>query len=274
MFAVTTRSRLRAPWLFPQMAFATWRVRRQLAKDPSVVVWASLVASPTEFWTITVWRSRHDMQEFMRSGAHDDIMWLFGRLLSSFWLMRWRPTGDEIGEWRGIRLGGTAEQSESSGEARPELQRALEHLPWLADATGPDGQAAYRYSSSARRKAAEVADSAGLVVNLHPRRRHAWASLATLRGLRESAASSGAVRSSIGFARPGDAYLLAVWNDREALERFVHSRDFLDAAARWEGHFWSVTWLPENEFGHWDELRLRRRRRPAIPVPSSSAHLG
>ena len=91
LFAVTTRSRLHGPWLFPQMMIASLRVRAQLRRDTGVVRWASIVASPSEFWTITVWRSRHEMQEFMRSGVHDDILWLFSKWLQSFWLMRWRP---------------------------------------------------------------------------------------------------------------------------------------------------------------------------------------
>jgi heme-degrading monooxygenase HmoA len=56
------------------MLLASWQVRRQLTRTAGLVHSASLVAGPTEFWTITVWRSRHAMQEFMRSGAHGRIM--------------------------------------------------------------------------------------------------------------------------------------------------------------------------------------------------------
>jgi len=105
LFTVTTRSKLRGPWFFPQMMIASLRVRRQLRRDTQVVRWASIVASPSEFWTITVWKSRHDMQEFMRSGAHDEIMWLFSKWLQSFWLMRWRPGPNETGAWKGLNMG-------------------------------------------------------------------------------------------------------------------------------------------------------------------------
>jgi hypothetical protein len=66
LFAVTTRSRLRGWWYFPHMLIGTLRIRRQLKHSSNVVSWASIIAGPTEFWTITVWHSRHDMQEFMR----------------------------------------------------------------------------------------------------------------------------------------------------------------------------------------------------------------
>ena len=88
LFTVTTRSRLRGPWFFPHMMLASLRIRRQLARTGNVVRWASIVAGPSEFWTITVWRSRHDMQEFMRSCAYDEFMWLLSKWLASFWLMR------------------------------------------------------------------------------------------------------------------------------------------------------------------------------------------
>ncbi|MEO6121919.1 MAG: hypothetical protein ABIW46_02530, partial [Acidimicrobiales bacterium] len=71
LFAVTTRSRLKGPWRFPQMMYATLRVRKQLRGSGDVVRFASVIAGPSEFWTITVWHTRHDMQEFMRTGAHD-----------------------------------------------------------------------------------------------------------------------------------------------------------------------------------------------------------
>jgi len=97
LLAVTTRSRLRGARFFPAMLLASWQVRRQLTRTAGLVHSASLVAGPTEFWTITVWRSRHAMQECMRSGAHGRIMWRVSRWLDSLWLMRWRPGAAEVG---------------------------------------------------------------------------------------------------------------------------------------------------------------------------------
>jgi hypothetical protein len=104
LLAVTTRSRLRSARLFPAMLLATWAIRRQLARTEGLVRWASLVAGPTEFWTITVWRTRHAMQEFMRSDAHGRIMWRYTRWLDGLWLMRWRPGAVEVGSWAGVTL--------------------------------------------------------------------------------------------------------------------------------------------------------------------------
>jgi hypothetical protein len=104
LVAVTTRSRLHSARLFPAMLLATWAIRRQLARTEGLVRWASLVAGPTEFWTITVWRTRHAMQEFMRSDAHGRIMWRYTRWLDGLWLMRWRPGAVEVGSWAGVTL--------------------------------------------------------------------------------------------------------------------------------------------------------------------------
>ena len=86
------------------MLLATWAIRRQLARTEGLVRWASLVAGPTEFWTIMVWRSRHAMQEFMRPDAHGRIMWRYTRWLDGLWLMRWRPGAVEVGSWAGVTL--------------------------------------------------------------------------------------------------------------------------------------------------------------------------
>ncbi len=281
LFAVTTRSRLKKPWLFPSMMIATRRVRRQLADDPTVVRWASVVAGPKEFWTITVWRSRHDMHEFMRSGAHDDIMWDFSKLLRSFWLMRWRPSGDEIGNWNGIRLSGkptgpgVGTLTAGAGGGRGEdLEKALVHLPYLAAAMGPDGRASYEHSAFAKRQRAEVGGAAGLVVHLGLPRWQAAQSINQLRKLRTAALDAGAARAAVGLGRPGEAYLLALWTHGDGLNTFVGSSGIQALTERWGERFWLSTWAPENEFGHWDGLRVRRRRRPTIAMPDEAARLG
>lgn len=286
LFAVTTRSRLKAPWLFPSMMLATRRVRRQLADDPTVVRWASVVAGPMEFWTITVWRSRHDMHEFMRSGAHDDIMWAFAKLLDSFWLMRWRPSAPEIGYWNGLRLSGTPPPGVAETDAAPEdpddfdagrrerLGQALAHLPGLAAATGPDGRAAYEHSAFARRRRAEVGGAAGLVLQIHLERWQAPQALDSMRRLRAAAKASGAVRAAIGSGHLGEAYLLGLWTEGDQIKDFITSPPVAGAVERWGDRFWLSSWEPENEFGHWDGLRVRRRRRPVIAMPAEAARFG
>src|ERR1700722_6468402 len=150
------------------MMLATLRIRRQLADAPGLVRWASVVAGPTEFWTVTVWDSRHDMQEFMRSGAHERIMWLFSDWLESFWLMRWRPGPEETGTWNGTSLA----QPEPAYENAPNAARhaalalALEHRPRLKAATGADGAATYESTPFARRRRAEVGHAGGAVVHI------------------------------------------------------------------------------------------------------------
>ncbi|MGI8685686.1 MAG: hypothetical protein ACR2MO_11485 [Acidimicrobiales bacterium] len=273
LFAVTTRSRLKGPWLFPAMMIASLRVRRQLATTGTVVRWASIVAGPSEFWTITVWKSRHDMQEFMRSGAHDDIMWLFSKWLRSFWLMRWRPGPDEVGRWKGI----TMSQPEPAYEKPPmetakgeALQKALDHLPRLKAATAADGTLSYESSPYARRSRAEVGGAGGLVVHLSTSVLDSFEALKALRALRrEAQADPESLRTVLGFGKLGQVYLLCVWADRDAARRLLESPRLAAAAKRWPDGCWANEWIPENEFGHWDGLRLRHgRQRYAIAVPS------
>ena len=273
LFAVTTRSRLKGPWLFPAMMIASLRVRKQLATTGTVVRWASIVAGPSEFWTITVWKSRHDMQEFMRSGAHDDIMWLFSKWLQSFWLMRWRPGPDEVGRWKGI----TMSQPEPAYERPPmetakgeALRKALDHLPRLKAATAADGTLSYESSPYARRSRAEVGGAGGLVVHLSTSPLDSWEAFKALRALRQEAKDDPeSLRTVLGFGKPGQVYLLCVWADRASAHRLLDSPRLAAAARRWPDGCWANEWIPENEFGHWDGLRLRHgRQRYAIAVPS------
>jgi len=277
VFAVTTRSRLRGPWLFGHMMIASLRVRRQLAKDDRVVRWASIVASPSEFWTITVWRSRHDMQEFMRSGAHDDIMWLFSKWLTSFWLMRWRPGPTELGIWKGITM---AQEElplpDDQPEARREalLEQALEHLPGLKRSMAADGSVNYDTTTYAKRRRAEVGSAGGVVVHIHDAPLKTPRALRELRDLERSlAGSSGLLRAVVGVSVPGDVYLLSVWEDREGPRRLLASPELTELRRRWPG-LWANEWVPENEFGHWDGLRLRRAKsRYAIDMPQEALEL-
>jgi len=278
LFTVTTRSRLRGPWFFPQMMIATLRVRRQLARTGNVVGWANIVAGPSEFWTITAWRNRQDKQEFMRSGAHDEIMWLFSKWLDSFWLMRWHPGPVEIGRWKGMSM------AQPDPEYRPawagngdatKLGQALEYLPKLKSAVAVDGAATFDTTVYARRRRAEVSDAGGAVVHIATSPWRTAAATLALRRLRQEAEiHPDLLRAVVGVSRPGHVYMLTVWRDRAGARQLLASPQLRALARQWPG-CWANEWLPENEFGHWDGLRLRRaRRRYSIRMPKAALELG
>lgn len=189
-------------------------------------------------------------------------MWLFSRWLRSFWLMRWRPGPEEVGQWDGIPLA-QAELDPAPIDSDPyrheALQRALEHLPRLRAATGPDGAAHYQHTRFARRRRAEVAGTAGVVVAI---RAAPWQTIAALRAARrlrrEARASGSLLRAVVGLGRPGEVYLLGVWSDREPALRLLDSPVLRAVVHRWPNGCWANRWVPENEFGHWDGMRVRR----------------
>ena len=273
LFAVTTRSRLKGPWFFPAMMLGTRRIRRQLQSSPDVVRWASVIAAPTEFWTITIWRTRHDMNEFAQSGAHDEIMWRFSKWLESFWLMRWRPGPQESGAWDGLSLAQPAPQEvRGTAVGRPDLQHALEYLPRLKESTDATGRATYEASPAVRRQRAEVAGARAVVVFVHSDGVRRRAGLRALRRLKASLdRDDEMLRAIAGFGKSGDAYLLTVWGEAAGAHRFLGSPELAAVLSRWPGSSWSNEWLPENEFGHWDGLRLRRTRNEhGLRVPKAA----
>ena len=273
LFAVTTRSRLKGPWFYPSMMLATRKIRRQLKDSPDIVRWASLVAAPTEFWTITVWRTRHDMHEFAQSGAHDEIMWSFSKWLESFWLMRWRPGPIELGDWNGLSMA-QPEPQVLAGTAvgRPDLQEALEYLPRLKASTDAQGRATYEASPAVRRQRAEVAGARAVVVYTRSKGLFRRAGQRSLRRLRNDLAQDDdLLRAVVGHGRSGEAYMLTIWRGQEGAHRLLQSPRLADVLARFDGASWSNEWLPENEFGHWDGLRLRRNRnKHGLRVPQGA----
>ncbi len=275
LFAVTTRSRLKGPWFFPHMLIATLRVRGQLKRTGDVVRWASIIAGPTEFWTITIWNSRDDMHEFMRSGAHDDIMWLFSKWLRSFWLMRWRPGPEELGQWKGITMGRPEPAySVTEGTKSEALEKALEHLPTLRSAMSVDGEVNYDTTPYARRRRAEVRGAGGGVVHIKTSpHRTGQAYLALRRLEREARGDPDYLKGVVGISRPGQLYLLTIWSGRAGTRRMLRSPQVRKLTERYPGA-WANEWLPENEFGHWDGLRLRRTRsRYSIQMPQAALDL-
>src|SRR5262249_47025550 len=104
MLAVVTRNELHS-WRFClPMLRARRSIREQLAATPGLIRQVTAVASPTEFFTLTVWESRQAMFNFMSAGAHESFMWMFARWSASFWSVRWLPTTAEFGTWDGLSL--------------------------------------------------------------------------------------------------------------------------------------------------------------------------
>lgn len=261
LLIVTTRSRLRSARFFPPMLLATLLIRRQLARADGLVRSASLIAGPTEFWTITAWRSRHAMQEFTRSDEHGQIMWRFSRWLHSIWLMRWRPGPCELGSWAGLGLA-PVEDSTPPPALDPVASEVLESLPVLKSAVGPDGAARFDTSREARRERQKVAGVAGVVIGIHaPYRRSPAALRELVRMRRPLRADPRLLRSVVGIGRPGQVYFFAVFAEHEEAVRFLQGDWCRAAQQRWGDGFWAAAWLPENEFGHWDGMRVRRARR-------------
>lgn len=262
--AVTTRSHLRSRRLFAPMLVASLRVRRQLKGVPGCVRFASIVAGSREFWTITLWRNQHAMLEFMRSGAHEDVMWFSGRWLDSFWLTRWRPAAATIGHWDGLRTTTvvTGDPSATSPPP-PALRAALDALPHLREAVDSQGMARYETSPYVRRRRDQLAGAAAVTIRVAARPWHIPLLLLTARRLRRMLGSSGCLRSAVGFSRPDHLYALAVFGGLAAASRLAESPDLRWLLRRWRDRLWIQVWQAENEFGHWDGLRLRTRRQTA-----------
>jgi hypothetical protein len=254
---VTTRSRVRGLRFFPAMLVATVRTRRQLARTRGVVRWASVIGGPSEFWTLTVWRSLHEMQEFMRSGAHGEVMWRMPRWLDSFWLARWRPGPSEIGAWNGLRFASIDPEEVAAPPTRADgidfIRRAVE-----------EGRLTYERSPLVEVSRAALAGLAGAVVRVNPPRRRLPRAVFDVWRLRRIVRDDEAtLRVFAGVGGFRDVYLFALWRDRAGAERLFDGVWLRDAEVRWAGRLWALEWLPENEFGHWDGVQMRRVRRRA-----------
>ncbi|MDP8970059.1 MAG: hypothetical protein M3N52_06120 [Actinomycetota bacterium] len=281
LLVVTTRSRLRGARFFPSMFLANAQIKRQLARTDGIVRWASIVAGPTEFWTVTVWSSRHLMQEFMRSGEHGYIMWRISRWLASFWLMRWRPGPQEVGDWRGLSMALAAPRADPPaapqgvGRERSLPDIVLENIPSLRAAVGADGTISYDSAPLVRRRREQVRNAGGAVVRLRTPLTQLPGALLELHRLRRRLlADPDILRVAVGLAQ-GEVYLLGVWSDPSAPARLLEGDWVRLASARWPDGFWAAEWLPENEFGHWDGMRLRsesRRRRRRDPAAGDLTH--
>ena len=264
--AVTTRSRLKSTRFFVPMLRASLGIRRQLEQTSGCVRFASIVTRPREFWTISAWRSRHEMQQFMRSGAHDVFMWNFAHWFDSFWLMRWSPTSDEHGSWAGLELA-NGRRNERQGAKSPPgndvaLTAAFGSIPKLLASVGPRGAPAFGYAPEARRHRRRVAGGIGVTVRIEVKRpSQAIAALSHLRSLkREIVVRNDALGCVIGLASPKEIYALAVLRNPHAWRELHSSHALGTLLNEWADSAWAMRWDAQHEFGHWDGARLRHIR--------------
>ena len=244
------------------MLVATVRTRRQLRRTPGLVRYASVIGGPLEFWTLTVWSSLHEMQEFMRSGAHGEVMWRMPRWLRSFWLARWRPGPHELGSWDGLEL------AAPEVAAAPPRGEPLEGPEYVRRAI-ESGSLTYADSPLVRVSRAALGGVASVVVRISApawRLPHAAVEVRRLRRLLERDAEL--VRVFVGVARFHEVYVFALWSSREAADRVCESEWARSACERWREGIWISAWLPENEFGHWDGVRMRRVRTRSRAFPT------
>lgn len=258
-FVVTTRSRLHGPQLFPVMYRASQRIQAELEDTPGAARAVSVVAGPTEFWTVSVWSSRHLMQEFMRSGAHGRIMWEISRWLDSFWLMRWRPTRHEHGTWSGLSLAPEVEQRTEEAAPAEVQEEILESLPSLRAAFGPHGAPSYESAPMVREQRELVEGAGGVLVRIAAPWHRTLAVRAEVHELEERLRwrDPDLLRVVTGVGGPGEVYLLGIWRNRRTAARLVDSDWILERRERWGDRLWVGELLPDNEFGRWDGLRLR-----------------
>jgi len=276
LLLVTTRSRLRSVRSLPPVLLANRRIRRQLGSSDGVVRFASLVAGPTEVWSVTVWRSRHAMQEFMRSGEHGRVLWQVGRVLSSFWLLRSRFGPHQVGSWDGLAThpdpGATA-AAPSTPAGAALADEVLAAIPRLREAAARDGAASYDRSPEARLDRQRVEGAAGTVVRIAVSPLRAMPALRSLRRLaRELKADDDLLRVVVGVGRLGEVLLLGLWRNPEGPDRLLSGAWVHAAQRRWGDGLWVATWTPEHEFGTWDGMRVRalglhlRHRRAGAPA--------
>ncbi|MBA2279610.1 MAG: hypothetical protein H0W25_00005 [Acidimicrobiia bacterium] len=121
-----------------------------------------------------------------------------------------------------------------------------------------------------------MGDAAGAAVRLEVK---PWRTVGAVRDLRrlrsECAARPGLLRSAVGVGRPGEVYFLALWADASGVAALLESPAVAKLHDRLGERFWAIHWVPENEFGQWDGLRVRRERvRRTLAMSPAAAALG
>jgi hypothetical protein len=245
MLAVTTRNRLHSTRFCLPMLRARALIARQLAETRGLVRYASGIASPTEFLTLTVWEDKAAMRAFMQSGAHERFMWLFSRWTKSFWGMRWEPGEDEFGAWDGVRL---ASRAQPDRTVSPLVAVGL--LPAESPRAGPTGPRSEPGPVEPRTcglfAATAIVDGPRALLGAAGVRRRLRA---------ESATNDDLVRWTAGFDLPARALLVTLWRDAARARA-------LDLLGRELGADWAIRWDPgDYEIGHWEGFRLRQAAR-------------
>jgi hypothetical protein len=233
LLAVTTRNRLRSARFCVPMLLARREIVQQLVHQPGLLRYASGITSPTEFFTLTVWRDREAMQRFMQSGAHERNMWQFTRWSSSFWGMRWEPLSEPTRQ-----------------PASPLIAAGL--LPPCARLAGPLGPRPEGVDVEPRGAGVTCVtamfDGAMAAVRAH----QAASRLHRLQGN-----ETRLLRWSVGLDMPPRALAITLWED--APETRTIARDlFCEAGSL------SMWQAADYEIGHWDGLRLRQAARRRV----------
>lgn len=244
MLAVTTRNKLRS-WRYSlPMMRARGNVSEQLATTPGLIRHVSAIASPTEFLTMTIWKDRQAMFDFMSSGAHQEFMWMFSRWSASFWSMRWIPTAAEEGVWEGLSLKHLMEPEEQLWrDARPQApslplsEQQVSRMPGgrLSDPSGCD-----IYAVTALIEAA----SPGHLCKL----------FGVAQEFRREAGRSHLLRWNVARVGPRSFWVLTLW--RHGFQEFTAGVGELRQRL---GASWTMCWnAGEYEIGNWNGLRLRQ----------------
>ena len=244
MLAVTTRNRLRSWRYCVPMMRARGYVQKQLVTTPGLIRYVSAIASPTEFLTMTVWENRQSMFDFMSSGAHQEFMWMFSRWSSSFWSMRWIPTGAEDGVWEGLSLSNLVEPEE---QYRRDERPQVPPMPLLEQQQG-------RMSGGrlADPGSCDVYAITALVEVSSPE--HYWKLLRIVQEFLRTADHTQLLRWNVAVNGPGSFWILTLWRNASG-----RPTDVVQIFRQRLGASWTMCWeAGEYEIGNWNGLRLRQ----------------
>ena len=272
VIAVTTRARIRDfRALFPAVS-AMARIRRELTATPACLRFDTMLAGGRELLTVSVWTSHQDVLEFIGSGPHSPMVWSRPGWLTSYWGMRWRPGGAEIGSWDGDAVRDlTSPGAEASPRDPPVPAAGDGGPPGAAGQPGARPPPGFGSSPLTAALRGDLDGALGTMYRLNPQRWRVAVALRDMRRLRRQLSRHPAVFACTGGLTPhGQLHLLVIWNDMDEARRFATTAGHAGLMQRWAGRVWWMEWLPEGETGQWDGRRLREHRlgglaaRPAV----------